>query len=46
MYFNLPNNHTGWNKRAGWSFLRFTARLLDRLYSIRTVLAPLLAALE
>ena len=22
MYFNLPNNRAGWNKRAGWTFFK------------------------
>ena len=22
IYFNLPNNRAGWNKRAGWTFFK------------------------
>ena len=22
MYFNLPNNRAGWNKRAGWTLFK------------------------
>ena len=27
-YFNLPNNHAGWNKRAGWTFLKVYCTLI------------------
>ena len=28
MYFGLPNNRAGWNKRAGWTFFRVSCTFI------------------